>query len=273
MSINRPDAIISDLDGSLLRRDQKVGERDAAAIRRMKELGIPVLPGTGRPPLRTRALIRGLGLDMAICSNGGCCYDFTREEIVFARFMDTGVARRLVRWMLDRGVLFMIHTPPRTYRAPGAEVVPRYDSRRGEGEELFVLTPETPLEQLQILKLLAVECDEKAVLAQVQRDFSREEISACISESTFVDCNPAGVDKGSGLRQLAEVKGWRLDNILVLGDNYNDRTMLEAVGKSAVPASGVEEIKALAGFVTAPCGENPLAAAIDHYYPGLLEGI
>jgi len=273
MATNRPDAIISDLDRSLLGPDQKVGKRDMAAIRRMKELGVPVLPGTGRPPIRVRGLVRDLGLEMALCSNGGCCYDFGREELVFARFMDPAVARRLINWLLERKILFVMHTPPATLRSPGAEVVPRYDSRTGADEKRIMLTPETPLEELQILKILAVECDEQTVLAQVRQEFSGEEIAACISEPTFVDCNPPRVDKGAGLRQLAERKGWRMENILALGDNYNDKTMLEAAGKSAVPANGVEEIKALAGFVAPPCGEDPLAAAIDHFYPGLLEGI
>lgn len=273
MAMNKPDAVISDLDRSLLGPDQRVGERDLAAIRRMKELGVPVLPGTGRPPLRVRALARELGLEMAICSNGGCCYDFAKEEVLSAQFLEPRVARRLTDWLLERKILFVIHTPQRTYRSPGAEVVPRYDSRTKEDEKRYMFTPDTPLEQLPVLKILAVECDETAVLAQVRRDFPEGEISACISEPTFVDCNPAGVNKGSGLRRLAAVKGWRMENILALGDNHNDRAMLEAAGKSAVPADGVEEIRKIAGFVTAPCGQNPLAAAIEHYYPGLLEGI
>lgn len=118
MVMNKPDAVISDLDRSLLGPDQRVGERDLAAIRRMKELGVPVLPGTGRPPLRVRPLARELGLEMAICSNGGCCYDFAKEEVLSAQFLEPRVARRLADWLLERKILFVIHTPQRTYRSP-----------------------------------------------------------------------------------------------------------------------------------------------------------
>lgn len=273
MERNRPDAIISDLDGTLVGEDQRVGERDKAAIRRMAELGVPVLPGTGRPPIRVREIMEELGLELALCSNGGCCWDFAREEMVFSRFMDPAVARRLIRWLMERDILFILHTPPRTYRSPGAESVPRYDNRGGGEEPVHLLTPEVPLEELQILKILAVECDEQKTLAELQKEFSGEELTVCSSEATFVDCNPPGVTKGSGLEQLARLKGWRMENVLALGDNFNDQTMLEAAGKSAVPASGMAEMRALAKFVTTPCGEDPLAAALDHFYPGLLEGI
>lgn len=273
MEINKPDAVISDLDGSLLARDQSVGERDRAAIRRMLELGVPVLPGTGRPPIRVRELLEELGLTLALCSNGGCCYDLDRDDLLFSRFIETDPARRLIDWLLDRGQLFLVHTPRRTYRSPGAEVLPRYDNRGWGEEPLHRLTRETPLEELQILKVLVVECDVAKTLAGLQREFSQGELTFCTSEESFMDCNPPGVSKGEGLRRLAAMKGWRMENIVALGDNFNDKTMLEAAGKSAAPADGAAEIRALAKFVTAPCGEDPLAAALEHFYPGLLEGI
>jgi len=175
-------------------------------------------------------------------------------------------------WLLGEGIPFLIHTPARTYRSPGAERIPKYDARCRE-EKRFYLTPGMSLEGLDILKVLAVQCDEAAVLARARAIFPEDELAICTSEAEFVDFNPAGVTKGSGLRRLAELKGWRMENILALGDNYNDQAMLEAAGKTAAPASGAEGIRALAGFVTTPNGEDPLAAAIDHYYPGLLEGI
>lgn len=273
MEINKPDAIVSDLDGTLVPEDQQVGERDKAAIRRMRELGVPVLPGTGRPPINARGVVQKLGLELALCSNGGCCYDFSREETIFATHMETAVARRLIRWLLDRGLLFILHTPTYTYRSPGAEVVPRYDVSCDKGEPLHILTPEVPLEGLQILKILVVECQEQQVMARLQQDFSRRELTLCSSQPTFVDCSPPGVTKGDGLRRLAGIKGWRLDNILAMGDNFNDQEMLEAAGKSAVPANGEAEMRALAKFVAPPCGKDPLAAALDHFYPGLLDGI
>ena len=272
MTFDRPDAIISDLDNSLLQPWNKgVGKRDAAAIRRMTQLGIPVLPGTGRPPIRVKDLVRELGLELALCSNGGCCYDFGRQETLFVETVAPRVAKRLVEYLLEQKILFIIHTPTYSFRAPGAEVLPRYDGRCAE--ERFMLGPDTPVESLQVLKVLAVECDDKAVMARPREMFSPDELSFSISEPRFVDCGPPAVDKGSGLRRLAELKGWRLENILVMGDYYNDQTMLEAAGKSAVPASGAEELKAKAGFIAPPCGEDPLSAAIDHFYPGLLEGI
>ena len=68
METKRPDAIVTDLDGTLLGPDKQVGERDAAAIRRLTRLGIPVVPGTGRPIFGIGPLMEELGPNTA--SNG-----------------------------------------------------------------------------------------------------------------------------------------------------------------------------------------------------------
>ena len=65
METKRPDAIVTDLDGTLLGPDKQVGERDAAAIRRLTRLGIPVVPGTGRPIFGIGHLMEELGLELA----------------------------------------------------------------------------------------------------------------------------------------------------------------------------------------------------------------
>lgn len=266
--MKRPDAIFTDLDGTLAGPDKRVGERDAAAIRRLKELGIPVIPCTGRPILGTLLVMEELGLPLAICSNGGCCYDFARERILFATEMDHRVAHRLLAWLEEEGVEYLLHAPRRIFRSRGAKTPPHY-LLRGE-EDGGVITSGTPLEGERILKILAVLCDEGEVIRRGRERFAPEELTICSSERYYVDFNPPGVNKGAGLRRLAERMGWDPANIFAMGDNYNDLSMLEQAGMSAAPASAIPEARAAAGFVTAPNGEDPLAAALEHYWPGLV---
>lgn len=270
MAGSRPDAIVTDLDGTLLKNRTEMGREDAAAILRLKEMGVPVVVCTGRHLIGTRPLMAELGLEFAICSNGSHCRDFLTGEDLFLTLMDRDAAGRLTRWLAEEKVEFLLHARRRIYYTSGTKPPAHYHLL--EGEDGGVITPETSLENEEVLKILAVRCDEKAVLKKA-REMFREEMTICSSEAFFVDFNAAGVTKGNGLRRLAEQKGWRMKNILALGDNSNDLPMLEAVGMSAVPGDGLPQVKAAAGFVTAPCGENPLTAAVRHFWPTLLEGI
>ncbi|MCI8817137.1 MAG: HAD family phosphatase [Angelakisella sp.] len=270
METKRPDAIVTDLDGTLLGPDKQVGERDAAAIRRLTRLGIPVVPGTGRPIFGIGPLMEELGLELALCSNGGSCYDFGRRELVFAQTIPEGTLRRLVDWMLEKGVRCMLHTPFGIYCSQGVKPFAHYILEEGQ---VGAITPGMSLAGVEVLKVLIFDCDENEMIRELRAVFPEEELAICSSGIRLVDINPPGVGKGDGVRRLAECKGWRTENILAMGDNYNDRTMLETVGMGVVPGNGEAEIRPLAKYVTTPNGENPLSAAIDHFFPGLLEGI
>lgn len=263
--MRKPDAVFCDLDGSLLGPDKKVGEKDAATIRRLKELGVPVVICTGRPILGVRQVVKELGLDLALCSNGGCCYDFSRGELLFTTEMDHNIARRLLTWLEKEGAFFLLHAPDRIFASFGVTMPAHYLL---EGEENGgLLTCETPLEGVRILKILAIRCEESAILRKGKELFGPEELTICSSERGFVDFNPPGVNKGAGIRQLADRMGWRLEEILTLGDNNNDLPMLEAVGMGAAPSSGVPEARAAADFITTASGQNPLTTAIEHFFP------
>ncbi len=266
--MNRPDAIFTDLDGTLLGPDKKVGKQDTAAIRRLKELGIPVIICTGRPILGTRLVTAELGLGLTLCSNGGCCHDFIRDETLLAVEMDHGVARRLLAWLEEEGEPFLLHAPKQIFGSPGAQMPPHYVLQGEEsGGTIF---HDSPFDGLQILKVLAVRCDEAELIRKGRERFTPEELTICSSERSFVDFNPPGVTKGAGIRWLAEKMGWDLARVIAMGDNNNDLSMLELAGMGAAPESGIPAAKAAADFVTAPSGENPLSATIKHYYPNLL---
>ena len=265
--MTRPDAVVTDLDGSLLGPDLAPGPRDRETVRRLLELGIPVVPGTGRPPFGFRPLAEELGFGLALCSNGGCRFDFREDRVLSADYMDTGTARRLMDWILREGYTFIIHTPRMLLCGPGAQGVPHFEVR---GWEKSSVSPGDSLEGYDILKFLIIGCDGPAVCRRAQAAFPPEELAICSSNATLVDFNPPGVDKGRGLRALAASMGWDLGTVLALGDNYNDLTMLEAAGLPAAPASAVPEVRAAAAFVSSPAGEDPLTGAVEHFFPGLL---
>lgn len=62
-----------------------------------------------------------------------------------------------------------------------------------------------------------------------------------------IDIGPAGIDKGSGVKFLAEKTGVQFDQMLGIGDSRGDFPMLEIVGHIGCPANASEECKKLVG--------------------------
>ena len=94
---------------------------------------------------------------------------------------------------------------------------------------------------------------EVAVTEYVDRDFS------------LVDVLPAGCTKGSTLAEWAARRGYGRDEVMALGDNLNDREMLDFAGQAVVMGNASEELKTLGWPVTLSNDDGGVAAAIERY--------
>lgn len=72
----------------------------------------------------------------------------------------------------------------------------------------------------------------------------------------WVDCNPLGVGKWTGVSFLMEKFGIAKDEVCTFGDNLNDTDMLENAGRSYAVANARDEVKQAAKGICAPYWEN-----------------
>ena len=83
---------------------------------------------------------------------------------------------------------------------------------------------------------------------------------------SIVDILPAGVSKGAALTRLAEERGIQLSEVMAIGDNWNDLSMLQVAGYPVLMGNAPEELLAMArerGWtVAATNDEDGVAAAI-----------
>lgn len=93
---------------------------------------------------------------------------------------------------------------------------------------------------------------------------------------SIVDILPAGCSKGSALLRLAKDRGVKAEEILAVGDNWNDVSMLEVAGRAVVMGNAPEDLKALAAERGWPVGarhdEDGVAVAIEAVLPVAVVG-
>jgi HAD superfamily hydrolase (TIGR01484 family) len=78
----------------------------------------------------------------------------------------------------------------------------------------------------------------------VEIALSRTEYPA--RDLSIVDILPAGCSKGAALHRLAVQQGIRPEEILAIGDNWNDLSMLEMAGRAVLMENAPEDLKVLA---------------------------
>ena len=85
------------------------------------------------------------------------------------------------------------------------------------------------------------------------------------SEPTNIDINQKGSDKGKGLKMLMKHLNLMEDEVMAIGDNFNDLQLLQATPNSVVMANAPEEVKAYAKYVTLSNDDNGVAYAIRKF--------
>ena len=73
-----------------------------------------------------------------------------------------------------------------------------------------------------------------------------------------------GMNKAVGLQELIDQLGIARGEVAAFGDNYNDVEMLKLAGTAVAMGNAVEEVKALADYVTTSSDQDGIARALAH---------
>ena len=81
----------------------------------------------------------------------------------------------------------------------------------------------------------------------------------------FVDVNLRGIDKATGLREMAAHFGLEVSETMAFGDGGNDAPMLRAAGIGVAMGNGCEEALQAADYVTSSVDDDGILRALEHF--------
>lgn len=118
-------------------------------------------------------------------------------------------------------------------------------------------------------KVLAM-CDDTDLISQtlstLQKRYQPAELYLTTSVSTFFEATNPLVNKGTAVRYLAEeYLGLKPENVMTVGDNFNDVEMLQYAGIGVAMGNAPDGVKAVADWVAPTVEEDGAAAAIAEF--------
>ena len=261
--------IACDLDETLISTDGTISRENREAIAAARELGVRFVPCTGRGYASIRTPLEDLGLldaegEYAVSFNGGCITENHGNRVLYYHGLDFDVAERLwKRGMSYEGICIHVYTQDAGYVWRFNEEERRYL----EGRQ--VMTPvegafSKVLAGKDVAKVLFQSSD-MSYLNAIERDMadSTRDLAVSYSANRYLEFNPGGVDKGSGLAHLAALLGVKLEETIAIGDNWNDCNMLKTAGLGACVANAVDAMKPVCDYVcSATCDESAVAEVI-----------
>lgn len=250
--------IVVDIDGTLLpSAGTRISGRNIRALREAEAAGLAIVIATGRRQAYAVPLIAPVGLGaetLMITSNGTVTRTLAGESI--DRFtLPVETARDLCPALRPLGAT--VFTFDR--EGPGEMVLeslghlpPRMtlwvEANRGSIREIRPLerafdSGEAPVQGMVcggVAEMRRAEATLSASDLAPRIEVHRTEYEA--RDLTILDILPPGCSKGAALRRLAQQRGIAREEILAIGDNWNDLEMLECAGQAVVMANGAPDL-------------------------------
>ena len=235
-----------DLDGTLLRTDQRVDERDVAAISELQRAGVTVTIVTGRMHAGSVGAARACAIDGVIaCVEGSHLVDVASSETLYHHPIDAEVASLLRTTVGAHGLssfVFDAHGIHHDHAgAPFATYVSTWSPQLRVVEEAIAWDT-APLATVAIGDRDAVAAAAETLRGHADRLFSVSFPVNTIPGKYAILARAAGPTKGTALRELCARIGCDPAEAVAIGDWVNDVPMFEVAGRSFVMGSAPEHV-------------------------------
>ena len=268
------DAILLDLDGTLVDDDDRIHPHTLTALRAADARGVKVMIATGRSELATIPVLLQLGLDTpAIVFNGAGLYCPVRKRLLEERVLSERTLARAVRFGEERG-----HMTVAMCAGVKLATNPHTDS---EWRALHDMTGVVHVERAQMLTSRALRVTLFSDRHATSQEFA-DELDASLAQPVYIthfplaclphhresklhvcDVHPPCKGKAEGLRVLHEEYGIPAARVVAVGDAGNDVPMLRAAGLGVAVENAFPEALAAAVRVIGPNTSGAIGELVE----------
>jgi Cof subfamily protein (haloacid dehalogenase superfamily) len=263
-----------DIDGTLLNSQFRIAQPDMDALRRAHESGVEVILVTGRRHAFALPMAEQLGFDLWLISSNGAVTrslhgeSFHRDLLPVQRCRDLCSAMREFRGNMVitfdqelKGALVLEHMDELT------SSIQRWLEKNMRYIE-FVVPIENALVNNPVQAMFCGTITRmRAALHQIASSGLMPHITVLRTEYplrdlTIVDVLNRDCSKGHAVARWAAHRGIAREQVMAIGDNYNDVGMLAFAGQPFIMGNASEELKSRGWPVTLSNDECGVAAAI-----------
>jgi Cof subfamily protein (haloacid dehalogenase superfamily) len=264
-----------DIDGTLLDQHFQISARNLAAIRAAHDAGVHIMLATGRRHEFALPIAQQLGVPVSLISSNGALVRSSSGESFHADRLPAATAVRIIQHMDEfRGHAVLTFDR----EGQGALALERIDElsrsiarwiEKNSGQIRYVVPLEAALTEdpIQAMYCGSVERMQAAQQHLECADFYTE-ISVLRTQYDFrdlciLDILNRDCTKGHALRRWAEYHGIAPEQVMAIGDNYNDLEMLEFAGLPVIMGNASDDLKQRGWAVTASNTESGVAEAVE----------
>ncbi len=253
--------IFIDVDGTLLTYENILPPSATVAIRSARKNGHKVYICTGRSRAEVYDYIWEIGLDGMIGGNGS--YVESNGKVIMHQVISLDDAKKIVDWLHGRKLEFYLESnaglfASENFETRGESTIQEYSARKGKVMQTVrdafpeMIFGEKNLYRADLNKVSFI-LESYQDFLDAAKEFSHLKVGTwggAGETALFGDIGVANIDKAHAIDVLLKYLGADKKDTIAFGDAKIDIPMLQYCEIGVAVASGGEEVKAVADFVT-----------------------
>lgn len=259
-----------DIDGTLLNSDHKLTDQVKSAIKKAADQGVDIVLTTGRPTVGVVDLIKELELEndhnFMITYNGGLIVNAGTKEVLSKHalthddYLDIELLSRKLNVHLhaqDFTTLYTANTDISQYTVLESSLT----GMPLQYKPVYEMTPD-----MTIIKAMMIDHEDliDEAITKLPEDIKKR-FSIVKSMPYFLEFLNPKANKGEAVKELATILNIKQEEVMAIGDNENDYTMIEYAGIGVAMGNAVDSIKEIADEITLSNDEHGVAYAIEKW--------
>lgn len=266
-----------DMDGTLLSKG-KVSHENKKAIEEAHKKGVEIVVTTGRIYNNAAYFSHLLGVKSpVIAANGAIVREKNSDKVIHEGAIPNLDCLEIIEALNKYKISFQMYTDDTIYcsneitkiatkvfmtKHVGYEALKiNYHKVRKIDEWKKILE----FEQGKIMKFIALSLNTKKISFIKENLMIMNNITICGAGFRSIEINYKGVSKGRAVKALGDYYGIGAHEIMCIGDNENDISMINYAGLGVAMGNAINEVKEISDYVTDSNVNNGVAKAIKKF--------
>jgi len=280
-----------DLDGTLLNSYGEVSEENKKAIKLAKQKGVKIVLASGRAIMSVKNLANELDTsNYIICGNGAIIYDTQKEEIIYNRFLEKNKLLQIIKICEENSIYYNVYTDNTIltkylnynilfYHQENAKKPDNRKTNITVVQDIYKYVQENEDNYLKITicdndkiifdsiirKLRLIKDVDVLDVAHMSRKIIKDGTEDIHINYYYTEITNKNVDKWGAIENLINTLGIQKEEVMAIGDNINDKQMVENAGLGVIMGNSAPYIKEIADVVVSDNDNDGVAEALNKY--------
>ena len=281
-----------DLDGTMLNSYGIVTENTKKVIKETIERGTEVIIASGRPIDSIKTIAKEIGSNKYfIAGNGALIYDMQKEKVVYEKYLNKQKVLEIIKICEENSIAYNVYTD-KTILATSLKYNVLYyhkeNLKKEENKKTNISIVENMYEYVKnmqeekflkitvcdgsksvfksiIRKLRKIDDIEVLDVSHMSRKIIRQGTEELPIEYYYTEISLANVDKWNAIEFLIEKMEISKEEVVTIGDNINDKKMIENAGLGVAMGQSTPHVLEVANYITKTNNEEGVAEAIQKF--------